>query len=169
MKTTHIAQITLPTTHRRQSPLDHRISMIQSPQPLQYLLKPTHFSRNKQTLRDLKPGTYAQILCDLYSDLFPPGEPDQSAREACSNFAKKPRLPRREQASVVCGLAGERLATASRVMWSPAPACAYDQLTETREITLYRWSHLGRAARHLQSDNIEFIMKRLREPVDNIG
>ena len=30
----------------------------------------------------------AGIHHDVYADLFPPGEPDPKAREACYNFAK---------------------------------------------------------------------------------
>ena len=33
-------------------------------------------------------GSYASIPYELYERLFPPGEPDQAAREACFNFAK---------------------------------------------------------------------------------
>lgn len=31
---------------------------------------------------------YASIHYDHYAELFPPGEPDQAAREACYEFAK---------------------------------------------------------------------------------
>jgi hypothetical protein len=39
-------------------------------------------------LQALAPGKMAGIHHDVYADLFPPGEPDERAREACSNFAK---------------------------------------------------------------------------------
>jgi hypothetical protein len=39
-------------------------------------------------LRALEPGNMAGIHHDVYADLFPPGEPDPKAREACYNFAK---------------------------------------------------------------------------------
>ncbi len=34
-------------------------------------------------------GQYASINYDLYEELFPPGEPDERARESCYNFAKE--------------------------------------------------------------------------------
>ena len=56
-----------------------------------------------QALHDLKPGTYAEIPYDLYTDLFPPGEPDELAREACYNFARAHgcRVENKSQSSVV--------------------------------------------------------------------
>jgi hypothetical protein len=39
-------------------------------------------------LTNLAPGKEAAVSYDLYADLFPPGEPDQNAREACYRFAK---------------------------------------------------------------------------------
>jgi hypothetical protein len=40
-------------------------------------------------LQEVKPGQYAQLHHDVYTELFPPGEPDQSARERCAKFAKE--------------------------------------------------------------------------------
>jgi hypothetical protein len=47
------------------------------------------------TLRDLQaqlkalpPVKMAGINHDVYAELFPPGEPDEKAREDCYNFAK---------------------------------------------------------------------------------
>jgi hypothetical protein len=37
----------------------------------------------KTKLTEMAPGNYAAIHYDLYADFFPPGEPDQRAREAC--------------------------------------------------------------------------------------
>jgi hypothetical protein len=42
----------------------------------------------KGQVQGMQPGKYARVPYDVYADLFPPGEPDQSAREACYNFAK---------------------------------------------------------------------------------
>ncbi|MDP2354977.1 MAG: hypothetical protein Q8M31_02815 [Beijerinckiaceae bacterium] len=42
----------------------------------------------KAKIQAMAPGQYASIPYDLYSDLFPPGEPDEPARDACYNFAK---------------------------------------------------------------------------------
>jgi hypothetical protein len=36
----------------------------------------------------LAPGKCAGIHYDVYAELFPPGEPDQNARVACSVFAQ---------------------------------------------------------------------------------
>jgi hypothetical protein len=42
----------------------------------------------RATLEKLPPGKVAGIHHDAYADLFPPGEPDANAREACYKFAK---------------------------------------------------------------------------------
>jgi hypothetical protein len=42
----------------------------------------------RQKLATIEPGKYARVPYDVYLDLFPPGEPDEKAREACYNFAK---------------------------------------------------------------------------------
>ncbi len=42
----------------------------------------------RKTLEELPPGKMAGIHHDAYADLFPPGEPDERAREACYNFAR---------------------------------------------------------------------------------
>jgi hypothetical protein len=42
----------------------------------------------KTKLAEMVPGNYAAIHYDLYADFFPPGEPDQRAREACHAFAE---------------------------------------------------------------------------------
>jgi hypothetical protein len=42
----------------------------------------------KATLSSLGLGKAAGINHDVYADLFPPGEPDERAREACFKFAK---------------------------------------------------------------------------------
>jgi hypothetical protein len=39
-------------------------------------------------LEKMRPGQMAVIHHDAYADLFPPGEPDTNAREACYKFAK---------------------------------------------------------------------------------
>jgi hypothetical protein len=39
-------------------------------------------------LKEVKPGQYAQLHYDVYAELFPPGEPDQGARDSCARFAK---------------------------------------------------------------------------------
>jgi hypothetical protein len=39
-------------------------------------------------LEELPPGKMAGIHHATFTDLFPPGEPDARAREACYNFAK---------------------------------------------------------------------------------
>ncbi|HWV41312.1 hypothetical protein [Pseudorhodoplanes sp.] len=39
-------------------------------------------------LNELASGQYAQLDHDTYAILFPPGEPDERAREACYKFAK---------------------------------------------------------------------------------
>jgi hypothetical protein len=56
-----------------------------------------------QALKDLKPGTFAAVPYDLYAELFPPGEPDERAREACYNFAKAHgcRVENKSDSSVV--------------------------------------------------------------------
>jgi hypothetical protein len=40
------------------------------------------------TINGMAGGTYASIPYDIYEQIFPPGEPDQEAREACYNFAR---------------------------------------------------------------------------------
>jgi hypothetical protein len=40
-------------------------------------------------LDKLTPGKRLGISHDLFADLFPPGEPDDRAREACLRFAKQ--------------------------------------------------------------------------------
>ncbi len=40
-----------------------------------------------RTLDEIKPGNRAAIHHDLFANLFPPGEPDARAREACYKFA----------------------------------------------------------------------------------
>jgi hypothetical protein len=40
-----------------------------------------------ESLRMVGVGKYASVPYDLYDDLFPPGEPDQGARERCAKFA----------------------------------------------------------------------------------
>jgi hypothetical protein len=42
-----------------------------------------------KTLDELKPGGCAGIQHDVFADLFPPGEPDARAREACLRFARQ--------------------------------------------------------------------------------
>ena len=42
----------------------------------------------RATLAALAPGKCAGIHHDVYADLFPPGEPDETARTACYAFAK---------------------------------------------------------------------------------
>jgi hypothetical protein len=42
-----------------------------------------------KTLDEMKPGNFAAIHHDLFADLFPPGEPDDHAREACNTFARQ--------------------------------------------------------------------------------
>jgi hypothetical protein len=42
----------------------------------------------RTTLMALPAGKYAGIHHDVYAGLFPPGEPDESARAACHEFAK---------------------------------------------------------------------------------
>jgi hypothetical protein len=42
----------------------------------------------KATLSSLPAGKAAGINHDVYAHLFPPGEPDQRARETCAKFAK---------------------------------------------------------------------------------
>jgi hypothetical protein len=42
----------------------------------------------RETLEKLPPGKMAGVHHDAYADLFPPGEPDSNAREACYKFAK---------------------------------------------------------------------------------
>lgn len=42
----------------------------------------------RKTLEELPPGKMAGIHNDVYAELFPTGEPDERAREACYNFAK---------------------------------------------------------------------------------
>ncbi len=37
----------------------------------------------------MEPGKFAAIHHDLFADLFPPGEPDQGARQACYDFARQ--------------------------------------------------------------------------------
>ena len=39
------------------------------------------------TLDQMEPGKYVSIHHDLFAELFPPGEPDERAREACLKFA----------------------------------------------------------------------------------
>lgn len=43
----------------------------------------------KHSLDKTQPGQFAAINYDLYAMLFPPGEPDARAREACYNFARQ--------------------------------------------------------------------------------
>jgi hypothetical protein len=42
----------------------------------------------KDALRELRPGQFGAINHDVYAELFPPGEPNQAARDACALFAK---------------------------------------------------------------------------------
>jgi hypothetical protein len=42
----------------------------------------------RSILVEMIPGKYAQLDYADYERLFPPGEPDETAREACYNFAK---------------------------------------------------------------------------------
>jgi hypothetical protein len=42
----------------------------------------------RATLTALPAGKCAGIHHDVYAELFPPGEPDESARAACYEFAK---------------------------------------------------------------------------------
>jgi hypothetical protein len=42
----------------------------------------------KTTLTNLQPGKAADVPYEIYDTLFPPGEPDQGAREKAYNFAK---------------------------------------------------------------------------------
>jgi hypothetical protein len=42
----------------------------------------------KATLTALPPGKAAHVPYEIYEAFFPPGEPDQGAREAAYNFAK---------------------------------------------------------------------------------
>lgn len=42
-----------------------------------------------KTLDEMEPGKFAPIHHDLFADLFPPGEPDDQARQACCVFARK--------------------------------------------------------------------------------
>ena len=39
-------------------------------------------------LAGLKPGQMVAVHHDVYARLFPPGEPDERAREECYKFAK---------------------------------------------------------------------------------
>ena len=41
-----------------------------------------------EELKEVKAGQYAQISHDIYAELFPPGEPDQVARDRCAKFAQ---------------------------------------------------------------------------------
>ncbi len=41
------------------------------------------------TLDEMKPGNRAAIGHDIFAALFPPGEPDESARAACFKFARE--------------------------------------------------------------------------------
>jgi hypothetical protein len=40
------------------------------------------------SLRTVKAGKYASLPYALHADLFPPGEPDERARERCFKFAQ---------------------------------------------------------------------------------
>jgi hypothetical protein len=42
-----------------------------------------------KALDEMKPGNFAAIHHELFADLFPPGEPDECAREACLAFAQQ--------------------------------------------------------------------------------
>jgi hypothetical protein len=42
----------------------------------------------KGALRELRPGQFGAIDHDVYAELFPPGKPDQAARDACASFAR---------------------------------------------------------------------------------
>ena len=46
------------------------------------------FDDFRKTLDRLQPGQSADVPYDVYEMLFPPGEPDQHARERAHNFAK---------------------------------------------------------------------------------
>jgi hypothetical protein len=48
----------------------------------------TSLDELKTALSELSPGKMAVIYHDVYAELFPPGEPDEKAREACHHFAK---------------------------------------------------------------------------------
>jgi hypothetical protein len=41
-----------------------------------------------KTLDDMEPGNFAAVHHDLFADLFPPGETDDRARQACLDFAR---------------------------------------------------------------------------------
>jgi hypothetical protein len=41
-----------------------------------------------EELKAVKVGQYAQMSHDVYAELFPPGEPDQGARDRCAKFAR---------------------------------------------------------------------------------
>jgi hypothetical protein len=49
---------------------------------------PMSLDELRATLIALPAGKCAGIHHDLYAELFPPGEPDESARAACYEFAK---------------------------------------------------------------------------------
>jgi len=42
-----------------------------------------------QKLDEMKPGESAAIHHDVFAALFPPGEPDYGARNACYDFARE--------------------------------------------------------------------------------
>lgn len=42
----------------------------------------------KVEMAKMKKGQMIDISHEVYSDLFPPGEPDENARAACYDFAK---------------------------------------------------------------------------------
>lgn len=45
--------------------------------------------RLKLDIEAMAKGEYAAIPYSIYEVLFPPGEPDEGARERCYNFANK--------------------------------------------------------------------------------
>lgn len=42
----------------------------------------------KLKIENMAKGQFAEISYSAYDNLFPPGEPDEIAREVCYNFAK---------------------------------------------------------------------------------
>jgi hypothetical protein len=50
---------------------------------------PSTLEEFEKLLRELPAGQMAAIHHDLFATLFPPGEPDERARAACYEFARK--------------------------------------------------------------------------------
>ncbi len=42
-----------------------------------------------KALSDMPRGSFVAIHHDLFAELFPPGEPDERARDACFKFARQ--------------------------------------------------------------------------------